>query len=99
MKEFTLVGHPAAAVDVHTCPTCGTILMPITGTELLVVIEAAKGCGNKEIARRMNIALPTVKNHMNSIMRKMGCSDRTAVVVRAFVEGWITFETSPNGTG
>ena len=47
-----------------------------------VQVTGLIGCGltNKEIARRLSIALPTVKNHVHSILRKLRVSRRTDVI-------------------
>lgn len=43
--------------------------------EILDLIE--QGLANKEIARHLSIALPTVKNHVHNILRKLQVSRRT----------------------
>ena len=35
---------------------------------------------NKEIANQLNLSEQTVKNHVHNILRKVGASDRSAVV-------------------
>jgi len=47
-------------------------------TEVLALI--AKGNSNKEIARILDTALPTVKNHVANIFEKLGTSNRVAAV-------------------
>jgi len=47
-------------------------------TEVLTLI--AQGYSNKEIARTLNAALPTVKNHVANIFEKLGTSNRVAAV-------------------
>lgn len=73
--------------------------MPITNRELEVLVEVAKGQTNEKAGHNLGIAARTVRKHMYSIMIKLDCHNRTDAVVRAFAEGWITFEVSPNGTG
>lgn len=41
---------------------------------------------NKEIANQLNLSEQTVKNHIHNILRKVGASDRSAVVQRCEVE-------------
>ena len=55
--------------------------------ELQVVRLIEGGLSNKEIARRLSIALPTVKNHVHHILAKLGVCHRSEVRsrVRAFV--------------
>ena len=47
-------------------------------TEVLTLI--AKGMSNKEIARVLDTALPTVKNHVANIFEKLGTTNRVAAV-------------------
>lgn len=47
-------------------------------TEVLSLI--AQGYSNKEIARKLDTALPTVKNHVANIFEKLGASNRVAAV-------------------
>lgn len=57
--------------------------------ELEVLELIARGSSNKEIARALKISDQTVKNHITSIMRKLGVNDRTQAVVYALRRGWI----------
>ncbi len=54
----------------------------LTRREIEVVHLLAKGSKNAEIAERLFISEYTVENHLRSIYRKMGVSNRTAVVHR-----------------
>jgi len=54
--------------------------MGLTRREVEVVHLLAKGSKNAEIAERLCISEYTVENHLRSIYRKMGVSNRTAVV-------------------
>jgi len=47
-------------------------------TEVLNLI--ALGHSNKEIARKLDTALPTIKNHVANIFEKLGASNRVAAV-------------------
>ncbi|HEY8416275.1 MAG TPA: LuxR C-terminal-related transcriptional regulator, partial [Thermaerobacter sp.] len=38
---------------------------------------------------RLFISEKTVKNHITSIFRKLGVSDRTQAVIHAIREGWV----------
>ncbi len=58
-------------------------------TQIAELIE--RGRSNKEIARSLSIALPTVKNHVHNVLRKLQVERRTDVAgyVRRFVvAGW-----------
>lgn len=57
--------------------------------EFEVLQLLAEGASNKEVAARLYISEKTVKNHTNSIFRKMGVADRTQAVVEAIRKGWV----------
>ena len=59
--------------------------------EILVLL--AKGFQNKEIANRLSIRVPTVNNHLYSIFRKLGCSNRTEAVLTAAKRRVIDLDT------
>jgi len=52
----------------------------LTSREQAVVEQLCKGLTNKEIAAALGICLPTVKEHIRSIMRKTKTSTRTAIM-------------------
>ena len=52
----------------------------LTPREQAVVEQLCKGLTNKEIAATLGICLPTVKEHVRSIMRKTKTSTRTAIM-------------------
>jgi DNA-binding NarL/FixJ family response regulator len=49
--------------------------------EVLALIE--EGLSNKEIAQALSIELPTVKNHVHSVLEKLNVHGRTAAAARA----------------
>jgi DNA-binding NarL/FixJ family response regulator len=69
--------HFGAATD----PAHGVLLTP---REIEVLAAIADGLGNKEIARRLDISLHTVKFHIESVFRKLGVRSRAEAVTR----GW-----------
>jgi two-component system, NarL family, nitrate/nitrite response regulator NarL len=56
---------------------------PLTARELDVLCLIEEGRSNKEIARALSIELPTVKNHVHSILEKLDVHRRTAAVAHA----------------
>lgn len=54
-------------------------------TEVLEVL--AQGLSNKEIAKRLHITLSTVKNHVHSILDKLGVRRRREAIRRAYEYG------------
>jgi two-component system, NarL family, nitrate/nitrite response regulator NarL len=51
---------------------------PLTGRERDIIALIDRGLSNKEIARQLNISLPTVKNHVHNILEKLRVSRRGA---------------------
>ncbi|HMG21517.1 MAG TPA: response regulator transcription factor, partial [Kofleriaceae bacterium] len=51
--------------------------------ELAVLLRMARGAANKEIAAELRIAEGTVKNHVTSILDKLGVTDRTQAALKA----------------
>jgi len=56
----------------------------LTARELEVLNLMAAGLANAAIAARLNISIFTVKNHVSSILVKMGASSRLEAVSQAF---------------
>jgi len=60
----------------------GPLLSCLTRRETRVMELLLLGLSNRQIARRMVIAEPTVKNHLHSIFGKLGVADRTQAVAK-----------------
>jgi serine/threonine protein kinase len=63
---------------------------PFSPREMEVLILAAEGLTNKEIAYRLGVSDRTIQFHMNSIFNKTGTSSRTEAVMTAAAHAWIT---------
>jgi two-component system NarL family response regulator len=61
----------------------------LTGRELEVLEQIVAGHSNKAIAHRLNISEATVKSHINSILSKLGVSDRTQAATTALQRGLV----------
>lgn len=59
----------------------------LSDRELEVLALVARGLSNKEIAHRMDIRTATVKNHVHSILQKLGVAKRTEAVREAYERG------------
>ncbi|WP_026874544.1 response regulator [Jiangella gansuensis] len=59
----------------------------LTERELEVLRLVAEGYSNREIAGALFLAEGTVKNHVSTILLKLGARDRTNAVLRALHEG------------
>lgn len=55
----------------------------LTPREQEVLQLIAKGCSNREIAEKLYISERTVKNHVNSLLRRLNLRDRTQVAILA----------------
>jgi DNA-binding NarL/FixJ family response regulator len=55
----------------------------LTPREIHVLKLVARGLGNKEIADKLEISQATVKNHVASVIAKLGAQDRTHAVTLA----------------
>ena len=62
---------------------------PLTDREIEILAAAARGLKNRDIAAEFGIGEQTVKNHMSSILRRLGVRNRTMAVTRAVASGWI----------
>ena len=65
---------------------------PLSSREMEVLSCVTKGMSNKEIALRLGISHQTVKNHVTSILRKLGVEDRTQAAVYALRRGWVRLQ-------
>jgi ATP/maltotriose-dependent transcriptional regulator MalT len=62
--------------------TEGAGTSPLTPREVEVLTLISEGLANKEIARKLDISLHTVKFHIESIFRKLGVRARAEAVAR-----------------
>ncbi len=62
---------------------------PLSAREMEVLSHVTMGKSNKEIAAVLGISYQTVKNHVTSILRKLGVEDRTQAAIYSVRRGWI----------
>ena len=62
---------------------------PLTEREVEVLRLMTGGYSNREIARALRVTEGTVKNHVSSILSKLGVRDRTRAVLQAVREGYL----------
>ena len=69
---------------------------PLTARELQIVALIDQGLSNKEIARRLCIELPTVKNHVHHILDKLHVTRRGEAAAK--MRGEVRLSAGPRGT-
>jgi DNA-binding NarL/FixJ family response regulator len=62
---------------------------PLSAREVDVLRLLATGASNREIARRLYLSEGTVKNHVSSILTRLGLRDRTQAALHAQEQGWL----------
>ncbi len=81
--EATLAA--ARGDKVRALPSRSSVSLSERETEVLRQISL--GESNKEVARALAISPSTVRTHVESIFRKLGCSTRAAATLKAFTLG------------
>jgi DNA-binding NarL/FixJ family response regulator len=69
-------------------PQLSTSDLALTERQLDVLALMVQGKSNKAICRALNIAEPTVKNHVTAILRALKVSNRTQAVIAMSKLGW-----------
>jgi DNA-binding NarL/FixJ family response regulator len=77
------IGRPSAH-ELHGSPE----YLGLTERQLDVLGLMMQGNSNKTICRILNLAEPTVKNHVTAILKTLNVSNRTEAVVAASNLGW-----------
>jgi two-component system, NarL family, response regulator DegU len=90
---------------IKTKASSDDLFAPLTQRESEILNLVARGLTNKQIGYLLGISEQTVKNHLTSLLRKIGANDRTQAVVYALKHGWIrlpesneSVESSPTTT-
>jgi len=79
-------GQPAPPA---VAPAAPAELDEITAREREVLRLLAAGYSNREIGRALFVAEGTVKNHVSSLLTKLGVRDRTQAVIKAIERGYV----------
>jgi two-component system NarL family response regulator len=85
--QNALAGRRVVDTDVARDMASYTGAEQLSPRELEVLEQLAQGRANKEIGRLLDITEGTVKNHLKSILSKLGAEDRTHAVIIAFARG------------
>lgn len=81
------VGRKISDLATRPSPSLGKIFPELTNREHEVLAHVSAGRGNHEIAARLHLSEKTVRNHVASILAKLGLRDRAALVARARDQG------------
>jgi DNA-binding NarL/FixJ family response regulator len=98
-EELITTIREVAAGKSHIPPAIAERLAERMGTEDLTPREAdvleqiVQGKSNKEIATELDISEATVKTHINSLLSKLGVTDRTQAATAAIRRGLVPFES------
>ena len=78
-----ILGTPNAATPQPSPADLG-----LTERQVDVLALMMQGKSNKAICRLLELAEPTVKNHVTAILKTLGVSNRTEAVLAASARGW-----------
>lgn len=81
------IGSPMVVLRVPDSSGGKTRLADLTKREAEVAGLIAEGLSNAEIAERLFISIPTVKDHVHSILEKTGLKSRTRVAAAVLGHG------------
>jgi ATP/maltotriose-dependent transcriptional regulator MalT len=59
---------------------------------LEILLLAARGLSNRQIASSLRVAEATIKRHLANTYEKIGVGSRGEAARKALAEGWITIE-------
>jgi DNA-binding NarL/FixJ family response regulator len=87
-----LARKPEASAPPSSVPPNQTHVTPadlgLTGRQLDVLALITQGKSNKLICRQLELAEPTVKNHVSAILKALKVNNRTEAVVAVNALGW-----------
>jgi DNA-binding NarL/FixJ family response regulator len=66
--------------------------IPLTPRELEILRHVAAGLRNREVGELLDVSEQTVKNHLSSVLHKLGVPNRTHAVTFAVRQGWLTLD-------
>jgi DNA-binding NarL/FixJ family response regulator len=66
--------------------------IPLTPRELDVLRHVAAGMRNREVGQQLDVSEQTIKNHLSSILHKLGVPNRTHAVTFAVRQGWLALD-------
>ena len=89
-RQIVAARSPPTRQDALTSisqPACGAPInsacMDLTARQQAVLAVLMQGKSNKAICRVLNLAEPTVKNHITAILKALNVTNRTEAVIKA----------------
>ena len=87
-SKNVVVGMPLGLLEVGEEGSGGVLSV----RELEILLLAARGLGNRQIAKSLHLAEGTVKRHLANTYRKMDVRSRGEATRKALFEEWITIQ-------
>ena len=88
MSKNVVVGMPLEILEEAEGGSGGVL----SARELEILLLAARGLSNHQIARSLNVAEGTIKRHLSNTYEKMGVRSRGEATKKALSEEWITIQ-------
>jgi DNA-binding NarL/FixJ family response regulator len=85
-REALGAAPPSGPLGAQAAPSPESL--GVTGRQLDVLALLMQGRSNKQICRELNLAEPTVKNHVTAILRALKVTSRTEAVLAVTKLGW-----------
>jgi DNA-binding NarL/FixJ family response regulator len=77
LNQFSQIQQHIKTIPLVTTPIQVNPGVKVTRTELKVLLQIAKGFGNKKISTEMNLSQRTVESHVSNLLSKTGLNNRT----------------------
>jgi DNA-binding NarL/FixJ family response regulator len=87
-SENAVVGMPRSMLE----GTEGGVDGILSGRELEILLLAARGLSNRQIASSLHLSEATVKRHLANVYPKLGVASRGEAAKEALLREWITIE-------
>ncbi len=93
MSKNVVVGMPLEILEEAEGGSGGVL----SGRELEILLLAARGLSNHQIAKSLGVAEGTIKRHLSNTYEKMGVRSRGEAARKALSEEWITIQDVTDG--